>query len=182
MDRRLRNCVKFHSPQLKSLVTRADTGAVAAVMPSNPRADQIMKTRKQKTPVSQRVPHGAKKRRAAPRRPAAPRGKAASAARPQKSIWQDGPLTLSAACTVAEAEALKSQLALRLDESGPVTVDVSAVQRIDTAALQLLAAFVRDRRTAGRGVQWRGRAAALDAAASLLGLRDMLELPREADR
>ena len=141
-----------------------------------------MKTRKQKTPVSPRGPHGAKKRRAAPQRPAAARGKAASAPRPKKRTGQHGLLTLTAECTVAEAEALKSQLMRRLDESGPVTVDVSALQRIDTAGLQLLAAFVRDRRTAGRKVEWHGRAAALDAAVGLLGLHDMLELPREADR
>ena len=61
-------------------------------------------------------------------------------------------------------------------------MDVSALQRIDTAGLQLLAAFVRDRRTAGRAVEWRGRAAALDSAASLLGLNDMLERAGEADR
>ena len=141
-----------------------------------------MKTRKQKTPVSPRAPSGAKKRRAAPRRPAAARGKAASAPRPKKRTGQQGLLTLTAECTVAEAEALKSQLMCRLDESEPVTVDVSALQRIDTAGLQLLAAFVRDRRTAGRKVEWHGRAAALDAAVGLLGLHDMLELPREADR
>jgi ABC-type transporter Mla MlaB component len=140
-----------------------------------------MKTRKQKTPVSQRARHRPTKRGAARARAAAPRGKAASA-KPAGHIHGDGWLALAAECTVAEAEALKSQLSRRLDESGPVTVDVTALQRIDTAGLQLLAAFVRDRRSAGRPVEWRGRASALEAAAGLLGLHDMLELPREADR
>jgi ABC-type transporter Mla MlaB component len=81
---------------------------------------------------------------------------------------------------MAEADGLKSQLARRLHQPEPVIVDVSALQRIDTAGLQLLAAFVRDRRTAGRTVAWRGRAAALEAAAGLLGLRNMLELAGEA--
>ncbi|HEX4268280.1 MAG TPA: STAS domain-containing protein [Steroidobacteraceae bacterium] len=94
----------------------------------------------------------------------------------------DGSLILAATCTVAEADTLKAELAGRLQESEPVTVDVSAVQRIDTAGLQLLAAFVRDRRTAGHVVTWRGRASALETAAALLGLRDMLELPGEAGR
>lgn len=124
-----------------------------------------MKTRKQKNPLSQRARRRPTKRSKARRR-----------------THEDGSLTLTAECTVAEAEALKSELARRLDDSAPVTVDVSALQRIDTAGLQLLAAFVRDRRTAGRAVTWRGRASALEAAAGLLGLRDMLELPREADR
>ncbi|HUA25472.1 MAG TPA: STAS domain-containing protein [Steroidobacteraceae bacterium] len=93
---------------------------------------------------------------------------------------RESPLLLAAECTAAEADALKSELGRRLQRSEPVTLDVSAVQRIDTAGLQLLAAFVRDRRTAGRAVAWRGRASALETAAGLLGLRDMLELPREA--
>lgn len=117
-----------------------------------------MTTRKKQTPVKKR----ARSRSAKHRR------------------RRDGSLRLAADCTVAEADALKSELAARLQASEPVTVDVSALQRIDTAGLQLLAAFVRDRRTAGRAVTWRGRAAALDAAASLLGLRDMLELPGES--
>jgi len=103
-----------------------------------------------------------------------------SAAR--KRTRDDGSLILACDCTVAEAATLKTQLARRLGESDAVTVDVSALQRIDTAGLQLLAAFVRDRRTAGRAITWRGRAAALEAAAGLLGLHDMLELPREAGR
>ncbi|MGH8297082.1 MAG: STAS domain-containing protein [Steroidobacteraceae bacterium] len=91
-------------------------------------------------------------------------------------------LRLAAQCTVAEAESLQSELARRLSEPAPVTVDVNALERIDTAGLQLLAAFVRDRRTAGRAVEWRGRPSALDAAAGLLGLCDMLELAGEAGR
>ena len=91
-------------------------------------------------------------------------------------------MILAAECTVAGAETLKAQLLRRRGESSPVTVDVRALQRIDTAGLQLLATFVRDRRTAGRAVAWRGRASALEAAAGLLGLNTMLELPSETGR
>jgi ABC-type transporter Mla MlaB component len=133
-----------------------------------------MKTRKQQPLVKKRADRRPPKRKAAPRRMGAARGKAAAGTPPS--------LSLAADCTVAEADSLKSELARRLNESAPVTLDVSALQRIDTAGLQLLAAFVRDRRTAGRAVAWRGRAAALEAAAGLLGLQDMLELPREAGR
>lgn len=140
-----------------------------------------MKTRKQKTPVSKRARQRPAKRGAAPRRQAAD-GKTKSQAARRSRVRTDGSLTLAAECTVAEAEALKSELVRRLNESGPVALDVSALQRIDTAALQLLAAFVRDRRTAGRAVEWRGRAPALETAAGLLGLNDMLELPGEVGR
>jgi ABC-type transporter Mla MlaB component len=141
-----------------------------------------MKTRKQQTPKKRGARPQPAKRAAARTRPAVTRGKAASAKRIESHVRDDGSLTLAAECTVAEADALKSQLARRLDEPGTVTMDVTALQRIDTAGLQLLAAFVRDRRTAGRTVLWRGHAAALQAAAGLLGLNSMLELPGEAGR
>jgi ABC-type transporter Mla MlaB component len=126
-----------------------------------------MTTRKKQTPVKKRAQSRPAKRGAPGRRTRGQRHKS---------------LILAAECTVAGAETLKEELAWRLGESSPVTVDVSALQRIDTAGLQLLAAFVRDRRTAGRAVAWRGRAPALQAAAGLLGLYAMLELPREAGR
>ena len=91
-------------------------------------------------------------------------------------------MILPADCTVAQADTLKSELVRRLQQAGPLTVDVSALERIDTAGLQLLAAFVRDRRVAGRALAWRGRAPALEAAAALLGLHGMLELTGEAGR
>jgi len=137
-----------------------------------------MKTRKQKSPVSKRARH-----QTAKRGPARTRGNAASSIRrPASRPRNDGTLTLGADCTVAEADALKSALASRVAETGAVTLDVSALQRIDTAGLQLLAAFVRDRRAAGRAVAWGGRASALETAAHLLGLHHMLELPGEAGR
>lgn len=125
-----------------------------------------MKTRKQKTPVRKR----------AQRRPAAVRKTSAPAAGTATT------LALAAECTVAGADSLKTGLARLLGDSRPVTLDVGAVQRIDTTGLQLLAAFMRDRRASGRQVQWRGRAPALDTAARLLGLRSMLELPGGEDR
>ncbi|HEY6517376.1 MAG TPA: STAS domain-containing protein [Steroidobacteraceae bacterium] len=126
-----------------------------------------MTTRKKQTPVKKQAHSRPAKRGAPGRRTRGQRNKS---------------LILAAECTVAGADTLKAQLTRRLGESSPVTVDVRALQRIDTAGVQLLAAFVRDRRTAGRAVAWRGRAPALEAAAGLLGLYAMLELPRETGR
>ena len=141
-----------------------------------------MKTRKQQTLQKKSARQPPTKRGAARRRQAGARGTAASAKPTRRRGRDDGSLSLGAECTAAEADALKLELTHRLDDSGTVTLDVTALQRIDTAGLQLLAAFVRDRRTAGRTVAWRGRAAALDAAAGLLGLDSMLELQGEASR
>jgi ABC-type transporter Mla MlaB component len=148
-----------------------------------------MKTRKQKTPVKKRVPRSPVARRAAKSRPAAPRKAKRRAAAPAgpavlavdsrnaDTARAEGSLALAAECTVAEADSLKADLMRLLVDSRAVSLDVSGLQRIDTAGLQLLAAFVRDRRTAGRQVKWLGQAPALEAAADLLGLRSMLELP-----
>lgn len=141
-----------------------------------------MKTRKQQKLQQKSARQRPTVRQGAQRRPAGARSKAAPSKSAQRRVHDRGSLILAAECTVAEADALKSELARRLDEPETVTVDVTALQRIDTAGLQLLAAFVRDRRTAGRTIAWRGRAAALEAAAGLLGLERMLELPGEAGR
>lgn len=84
---------------------------------------------------------------------------------------------VAAECTVADAGTLKSGLAKLLETSSVVTLDVSAVQRIDTAGLQILTTFVRERESQGRQVQWQGSAPALALAAQLLGLRSLLQLP-----
>jgi phospholipid transport system transporter-binding protein len=128
-----------------------------------------MTTRKPKTPVRKRSRRPAQ--RPAQRRAAAASGKAPRARRGAAGI------SLGAECTLAEADSLKRALLRLLEEPRSVAVRIGALQRVDTAGLQLLAAFVRDRRAAGRRVEWHGRAPALDAAATLLGLRDMLELP-----
>ena len=91
-----------------------------------------------------------------------------------------GSFAVAAECTVADASTLKAGLAKLLDDSGVVTLDVSAVQRIDTAGLQVIATFVRERESHGRLVEWRGAAPALTAAAKLLGLSAFLKLPAAA--
>ncbi len=91
-----------------------------------------------------------------------------------------GEFAVAAECTVADASSLKSGLAKLLDAPDAVTLDVSAVQRIDTAGLQVIATFIRERESHGRLVEWRGTAPALTAAAKLLGLSTLLKLPGAA--
>jgi ABC-type transporter Mla MlaB component len=86
-------------------------------------------------------------------------------------------LTLSAECMVSQAAALKEQLAALLEQPLPVTLDISSLQRIDTAGLQVITAFVRDRAAHGREVAWHGEAPVLATAAQLLGLTSLLRLP-----
>jgi len=86
-------------------------------------------------------------------------------------------LALAAECLVAGASTLKESLGSRLDEPHPITLDITDLQRIDTAGLQLLTAFVRERAGHGRAVEWRGSSPVLTSAAQLLGLTALLRLP-----
>lgn len=88
-------------------------------------------------------------------------------------------VTLASNCTVKDAAALKQSLCAVLDSEAAVTLDVSAVERIDTAAIQVLCAFVRQRIADARIVIWLGVPAALREAAGLLGVRELLMLPVE---
>jgi phospholipid transport system transporter-binding protein len=91
-----------------------------------------------------------------------------------------GPLVLAADCLIDSAEALKGELLQRLAQATPVSIDLRYVERIDTAALQVLAAFARDRAAACRQVEWIAVPEAFTDAARLLNLVDLLGLPDEA--
>lgn len=95
-------------------------------------------------------------------RPAAPR-------KPRRAA-----LALPAECTLAGAEGLKHELAALLKSVKPVTVDVSGVRRIDTASLQLLATFARDRRASELSVEVSGASPAFAEGVRLLGLARLL--------
>jgi phospholipid transport system transporter-binding protein len=78
--------------------------------------------------------------------------------------------------TIRNVTTFQAELAERLDESGPVQIDGSGVERVDTATLQLLVAFVRDVRADARAIDWIECSAALRRAASSLGLESALGL------
>jgi ABC-type transporter Mla MlaB component len=81
---------------------------------------------------------------------------------------------LPAECVIASAAGLRTTLLKRLSDTGNVQIDASAVQRVDTASLQVLAAFARDRRADGLAVEWLGVPACLAEAATVLDLTNTL--------
>jgi ABC-type transporter Mla MlaB component len=85
-------------------------------------------------------------------------------------------IVLSANCSVKDAAALKVSLCAIAKESAAVTLDTSAVERVDTATMQLLCAFVRDRSSRNQGIVWRGKSQALSDAVRLLGVGALLAL------
>lgn len=118
-----------------------------------------------------------KRRPVVVRRP--PVARRASAA-PRSRVEQErpeGPLVLDADCLLESANELRKELLLRLERTAPISIDASEVERIDTASLQVLVAFTRDCKAAGRAIEWTGVAPALADSARLLDLSSALGLP-----
>ena len=85
------------------------------------------------------------------------------------------PLVLTSP-TIRTVNDFQAELAERLDESGNVQIDGTAVDRVDTAGLQLLAAFARELQRESRSVEWVGCSVGLRRAANALGLGVVLGL------
>ncbi len=79
-------------------------------------------------------------------------------------------IALAADCTIEHSPGLHKQLAKILPNRACVTLDFTAVKRSDTAGLQVLAAFIRERREAGRPIELAGVPDNFLATAKLLGL------------
>ena len=104
-------------------------------------------------------------KRRAPRR-AEPSPASQSAAAPEAAVER---IALPAACTLREAAALKSLLSSSTCTGGTVDIEGGAVARIDTAGLQLLAAFALREKAAGRQLQWHAASDELRAACARIG-------------
>lgn len=97
---------------------------------------------------------------------------------PTAAIKPDGVLRLPPQCTIRDAAQLLGQLLLHIEHSSPVYIDAAQVERVDTAALQLLVAFLNDRKAEQRAVVWLDCSDALLRAARALGLsRDLALVP-----
>ncbi|HLS82345.1 MAG TPA: STAS domain-containing protein [Steroidobacter sp.] len=86
-------------------------------------------------------------------------------------------IVLASHCTLKDVAALKGELCEVAEDCCTVTLDVRALERVDTAAVQLLCAFVRERQARERAVEWLGEPATLREAARLLGMEPLLALP-----
>lgn len=80
---------------------------------------------------------------------------------------------------IEAAADLKALLLPHLESKRSVTLDASAVERVHSASLQLLFAFVRDRGNAGRKTCIERAAPPLLDAARLLGMSAALGLDEE---
>ena len=65
-------------------------------------------------------------------------------------------VSLPANCCMRDTAELKASLLQLVDHEQTVLVDANAVERIDTAAMQVLVSFARERMAAARVTEWRG--------------------------
>lgn len=86
-------------------------------------------------------------------------------------------ILLGASCTIEDVAQLRSDLVTHLAANKPMIIDASRLERIDTAGVQLLAAFCIDCLEQGIVFAWKQRPAMLDEAIRLLGLGALMESP-----
>ncbi|HUH55186.1 MAG TPA: STAS domain-containing protein [Rhodanobacter sp.] len=88
------------------------------------------------------------------------------------------PLTLAlpADFRIAAQTAFKQQLIGALDHDA-IVLDGGAVERVDTAALQLLVVFQRELDARQRAPSWQSASPVLTEAAEVLGLTQTLKMP-----
>jgi ABC-type transporter Mla MlaB component len=87
-------------------------------------------------------------------------------------------LALASHCTIKDAASLKLDLCAMAHEHAEVSIDVGAVERIDTSTMQLLCAFVRDRTQRNQKVLFKGDSQSWREAVRLLGVAGLLGLKR----
>lgn len=95
-----------------------------------------------------------------------------------ESAASAGPMTLAlpADFRIAAQAAFKQQLVGALAHDA-IVLDGGAVERVDTAALQLLVVFQRELDARQRTPTWQSASPVLTEAADLLGLTQILKMP-----
>lgn len=87
-----------------------------------------------------------------------------------------GLIELPAQCLLRDAVEFRQRF-LDCVDAESVTVDVGAVDRIDTAFIQVLLAFTRTRAAANRSITWQRVSSEVMASVKLLGVQSLLAIP-----
>jgi ABC-type transporter Mla MlaB component len=82
--------------------------------------------------------------------------------------------------TLSNATAMHARLASLVGHPAQVTIDAAATQRIDAAVLQLLCAFVRDRRARNLQTGWHDPGRVIGRAAQRIGLQALVHFESRA--
>ena len=86
-------------------------------------------------------------------------------------------INLEGAVNIAKVESLHHEMEEAFKLALPTIIHASDVSRADTAALQLLVVFIKSMHQAKVKISWSGVSDELVAAAKLLGLEEVLNLP-----
>lgn len=95
-----------------------------------------------------------------------------------KKVSSGGQTTIvcSSSMDISGAGELRLQLMDAINTKESVVLDAAKIEKVDTAALQILTAFFKDADATNIEVQWKDPTQALTTAASLLGLNETLRL------
>jgi anti-anti-sigma regulatory factor len=85
-------------------------------------------------------------------------------------------LTLPEELRIANVEELKKDLLVAIDSKNPISIDGSKVNKIDTAAIQLLTALSHECKGNGHSIKWKGASDVLVSYVKLIGLHESLGL------
>ena len=75
---------------------------------------------------------------------------------------------------ISQARALYESMNKLLSRNRPLLMDVSGIERIDTAAIQLLVVFHRSALDRGVEIQWKSPSEAVQLAVELLGMQSQM--------
>ncbi len=87
-----------------------------------------------------------------------------------------GPLALDETLGLETIESLQAALTKHLSSRSAIELDAAAVETIDTAAIQLLAAFAGKVEDSGQTIRWLNTPEVVRTSARLLGLERQLGL------
>lgn len=85
-------------------------------------------------------------------------------------------VALEAALGIQDARVLHEKLSTVLATATVIIIDGSRIERLDAAAMQLLAGFTRAARQRGLALTWHSPSPVLQQAARVLGFETILEM------
>lgn len=77
---------------------------------------------------------------------------------------------------INHVEDLYSQLRELMETGDDIVLDISQVEKTDTACLQLLCVMQKSLQEIGHQITWQGNSEALKSTARMIGVEDFLEL------
>ena len=88
----------------------------------------------------------------------------------------DSIMKLPSKLHISEAEHLSKELNTLLQSPDAIVIDISEVEAVDTASIQVLCALQKSLNATDNNISWIGTSKAFNEAADMLGVADFLKL------